>query len=80
MVVTTVYPRITRPPDQTMFLFGVRDVGTSTWAGTRFEPAHRVDLLDESSPGRRASPAASRWTSSCASELLERLAGNALWP
>ncbi len=47
MVVTTVYPRITRPPDQSFFLFGVRGVGKSTWARTRYETAHRIDLLDE---------------------------------
>lgn len=47
MVVTTVYPRITRPPDQSFFLSGVRGVGKSTWARTRYETAHRIDLLDE---------------------------------
>ena len=47
MVVKRLYPRITRAPEQSFFLFGVRGVGKSTWARTQFEGAHRIDLLDE---------------------------------
>jgi predicted AAA+ superfamily ATPase len=47
VIVNHVYPRITRPPEQSFFLFGVRGVGKSTWARARFQGAHRVDLLDE---------------------------------
>lgn len=41
------YPRILRPPDGSFFLFGMRGVGKSTWAGRHFSQAHRIDLLDE---------------------------------
>lgn len=41
------YPRITRPPEGSFFLFGVRGVGKSTWAREHFPKARRIDLLDE---------------------------------
>jgi predicted AAA+ superfamily ATPase len=41
------YPRITRPPRGSFFLFGARGVGKSTWARSQFAKAPRVDLLDE---------------------------------
>ena len=47
MVDKPLYPRITRPPRDSFFLFGVRGVGKSTWAGTQFPQAHRIDLFDE---------------------------------
>jgi len=47
MVDKILYPRITRPPRDSFFLFGVRGVGKSTWARERFAEAHRIDLLDE---------------------------------
>ncbi|MEE8526867.1 MAG: hypothetical protein V3T72_23275 [Thermoanaerobaculia bacterium] len=42
-----LYPRLTRPPRDSFFLFGARGVGKSTWARERFPDAHRIDLLDE---------------------------------
>jgi predicted AAA+ superfamily ATPase len=42
-----LYPRITRPPRSSFFLFGPRGVGKSTWAREHFARAHRIDLLDE---------------------------------
>jgi predicted AAA+ superfamily ATPase len=47
MVNSRIYPRITRPPRDSFFLFGVRGVGKSTWARAHFPQAHRIDLLDE---------------------------------
>lgn len=47
MVSTKVYPRLLKPPRASFFLFGVRGVGKSTWAGTSFREARRVNLLDE---------------------------------
>ena len=41
------YPRITKAPKGSFFLLGARGVGKSTWAGSRFRGAHRIDLLDE---------------------------------
>ena len=41
------YPRITKPPHDSFFLFGPRGVGKSTWSRTHFARAHRIDLLDE---------------------------------
>lgn len=42
-----LYDRITRLPEDSFFLFGVRGVGKSTWAATNCPEAHRIDLLDE---------------------------------
>ena len=47
MVSTPVYPRLLKPPRESFFLFGVRGVGKSTWAESRFREARRVNLLDE---------------------------------
>ena len=41
------YDRLTEPPGQSFFLFGMRGVGKSTWARARFPDAAYVDLLDE---------------------------------
>ena len=41
------YPRLTRPPGQSLFLLGVRGVGKSTWARRQFPDASHIDLLDE---------------------------------
>jgi len=46
-MVARLYPRITRPPRDSFFLFGVRGVGKSTWAREHYRRAHLVDLLDE---------------------------------
>ena len=40
------YPRLTRPPGQSLFRLGVRGVGKSTWA-RQFPDAPHIDLLDE---------------------------------
>ncbi len=44
-----LYPRITKLPRRSFFLFGPRGVGKSTWARERLGRAHRIDLLDEAS-------------------------------
>ncbi len=44
---TRDYPRTLRSPSESFFLFGIRGVGKSTWAGQRFPNAPRIDLLDE---------------------------------
>jgi uncharacterized protein len=44
---TDDYPRTLRAPDTSFFLFGIRGVGKSTWARSRFPDAPRIDLLDE---------------------------------
>ena len=41
------YNRLTEPPGQSFFLFGMRGVGKSTWARAAFPDAVYVDLLDE---------------------------------
>ena len=41
------YDRLTEPPRQSFFLFGMRGVGKSTWARAAFGDAAYVDLLDE---------------------------------
>ena len=41
------YERLTEPPGQSFFLFGMRGAGKSTWARARFPDAAYVDLLDE---------------------------------
>jgi len=41
------YERMLALPKGSFFLFGVRGVGKSTWAATRFPDAVRFDLLDE---------------------------------
>ena len=41
------YPRLTRAPQGSFFLIGVRGVGKSTWTREHFPGAYRVDLLDE---------------------------------
>ena len=41
------FPRLTRLPDQSFFLLGVRGVGKSTWARLQFSDALHIDLLDE---------------------------------
>ena len=43
----STYDRLTRPPGQSFFLFGVRGAGKSTWARQTFPDAAYVDLLDE---------------------------------
>lgn len=48
MVALRRYPRLTKPPAGSFFLFGVRGVGKSTWAQDHFPDAYLVDLLDES--------------------------------
>ena len=42
-----IYPRLTRVPDRSFFLFGPRGVGKSTWARTALPDAVFLDLLDE---------------------------------
>ncbi len=42
-----LYSRITRLPDRSFFLFGVRGVGKSSWARRTLPDALRLDLLDE---------------------------------
>jgi hypothetical protein len=41
------YQRLLVPPDGSLFLFGVRGVGKSTWARAHLAKATRFDLLDE---------------------------------
>ena len=41
------YKRLTRVPEQSFFLLGIRGVGKSTWARQAFPDAPRLDLLDE---------------------------------
>ena len=41
------YRRLTQPPAQSFFLFGMRGVGKSTWARATFPNAAFLDLLDE---------------------------------
>ena len=41
------YPRLTRPPEQSFFLLGVRGAGKSSWARRQFPDAPHIDLLDE---------------------------------
>ena len=41
------YRRLTEPPRQSFFLFGVRGAGKSTWARETFPNAEYIDLLDE---------------------------------
>lgn len=43
----STYGRLTTPPGQSFFLFGMRGVGKSTWARETFPDATFVDLLDE---------------------------------
>lgn len=43
----STYDRLTAPPRQSFFLFGMRGVGKSTWARATFGDAAYVDLLDE---------------------------------
>ena len=43
----STYDRLTEPPRQSFFLFGMRGVGKSTWARAAFGDAAYVDLLDE---------------------------------
>ena len=43
----STYGRLTTPPGQSFFLFGMRGVGKSTWARETFPDAAYVDLLDE---------------------------------
>ena len=43
----STYGRLTTPPGQSFFLFGMRGVGKSTWARATFPDAAYVDLLDE---------------------------------
>ena len=42
-----VYARLLPVPERSFFLFGVRGVGKSTWAGMMLPGARRFDLLDE---------------------------------
>jgi predicted AAA+ superfamily ATPase len=41
------YARLLQPPEQSFFLFGMRDAGKSTWARHMFAQAFSYDLLDE---------------------------------
>lgn len=41
------YRRLTQPPAQSFFLFGMRGVGKSTWARATFPNAAFLDFLDE---------------------------------
>jgi len=41
------YPRLTRVPDRSFFLFGLRGTGKSTWAHRELTNARFVDLLEE---------------------------------
>ena len=43
----STYQRLTQPPTQSFFLFGMRGVGKSTWARATFPNAAFLDLLDE---------------------------------
>ena len=43
----STYRRLTQPPAQSFFLFGMRGVGKSTWARATFPNATFLDLLDE---------------------------------
>ena len=43
----STYQRLTQPPAQSFFLFGMRGVGKSTWARATFPNATFLDLLDE---------------------------------
>ena len=43
----STYQRLTQPPTQSFFLFGMRGVGKSTWARVTFPNATFLDLLDE---------------------------------
>ena len=43
----STYRRLTQPPTQSFFLFGMRGVGKSTWARATFPNATFLDLLDE---------------------------------
>ena len=43
----STYQRLTQPPTQSFFLFGMRGVGKSTWARATFPNATFLDLLDE---------------------------------
>jgi uncharacterized protein len=48
MVKTGSYPRILQaPPGRSVFLFGMRGVGKSTWSKGVLPTARRIDLLDE---------------------------------
>ena len=42
-----IYTRLTRVPEQSFFLLGMRGVGKSTWARQALPDALRLDLLDE---------------------------------
>jgi predicted AAA+ superfamily ATPase len=44
---TRQYARLTRLPDRSFFLLGIRGVGKSTWARRVLPDAYVVDLLDE---------------------------------
>jgi predicted AAA+ superfamily ATPase len=44
---SSLYPRITKFPRRSFFLFGPRGIGKSTWAKEHLGRAHRIDLLDE---------------------------------
>src|SRR5437867_3458330 len=46
-MVKSRYPRLTRLPRQSFFLFGVRGAGKTTWAREALPDAPVVDLLDE---------------------------------
>ena len=45
--VVSTYNRLTAPPEESFFLFGMRGAGKSTWARETFPDADYVDLLDE---------------------------------
>ena len=47
MVSSKPYARLLTPPRGSFFLFGPRGTGKSTWLGSTFPDAHRIDLLDE---------------------------------
>lgn len=43
-----MYSRLTKVPERSFFLLGIRGVGKSTWAISALPHALRLDLLDES--------------------------------
>lgn len=47
MVITQLYTRLLKAPEQSFFLFGMRGTGKSTWARSAFPDAPCFDLLDE---------------------------------
>jgi predicted AAA+ superfamily ATPase len=44
--------RLLRPPAQSLFLFGPRGTGKTTWVRHELPGVHRIDLLDEGRSSR----------------------------